>query len=62
MGATWRPDILDHVSDRNHTELLRRARSGKLAVAIAESRRLERLTALARYRLRRTVGSPATTV
>ena len=59
MGTTWRPDLLDYASDQNHAELLRWARSGKLAVAIAESRRLERLTALAHYRVRRTVGSPA---
>jgi len=56
MGAKHRGD---HTDDRNHADLLRLARSGKLAVAIAESRRLERLNALARYRLPRTVGSPA---
>jgi hypothetical protein len=61
MGATWRPDLLDYADDQNHAELLRWARSGKLGVAIAESRRLERLTALAHYRLRRT-GSPAAAV
>ena len=43
-----RPDIhLDYVRAR-HSDLLRQARTGELAARIGESRREERLTALAR--------------
>lgn len=63
MDALSRSGTRGTPERRRHEELLRSARSGELVVAIAESRRLERLAALAAYRLGKAVaGSPAAAV
>ena len=49
----------DYVRER-HADLLRQARTGRLAAEIAESRRAERRSRLARFRPVRRVERPAT--